>query len=261
LTTTSPVKAQPTVEEIIALLKKTALPTVVCEGSDDLIIYRRLEDRLSHLGVSVLPAGGRKNVLQIFDRRSEIPTAVQVVFLADQDIWVNKGIPLTYSSSVLLFTDGYSIENDIYCDGNLEGLLAGAEVARFQRELNDFVEWYALALARHLNDPTRPIAMHPHQVLDPALRPKLLALEPGELYPVTTRLALLSDYKRLIRGKSLLGLLTRNTNSRPGQPNHTEKALLEMVAARPGPNLVRLSAAIEGLFASQSFMAIQRHRK
>jgi hypothetical protein len=246
LITTSPIKAQPTVDEIIGLLKKTALPTVVCEGSDDLIIYRRL----SHLGVSVLPAGGRKNVLQIFDRRSEIPAAVKVAFVADQDIWVNTGIPCTYSSSVLLFTDGYSIENDVFCDGNLEELLVGTEVAKFQIELRDFVQWYALALARHLIDPTRPIATHPHQVLDPARRPKLLALEPGELYPATTSLALLSDYKRLIRGKSLLGLLTRNTNSRPGQPNHSEKALLEMVAARPGPNLARLSTAIEGLFAS-----------
>lgn len=43
MATTLTTKAQPTVDELVALLKRTALPTVICEGSDDLIVYRRLE--------------------------------------------------------------------------------------------------------------------------------------------------------------------------------------------------------------------------
>jgi hypothetical protein len=240
--------AQPTVDEIVALLKKTASPTIVCEGSDDLIIFRRFEERLSHLGVSVLPAGGRKNVLQIFERRSEFPVSVQVAFVADQDTWVNTGIPTAYATPALLFTDGYSIENDVFCDGDFEALLAGTDIPRFRSELNDFVDWYALALTRHLSDPAKPISTHPQKVLNPTLRPALLALEPGESYPVNTKTAIMADYKRLLRGKSLLGLLVRNTNTRPGQPNHKERSLLEMVAARPGPKVIRLSSAFEALF-------------
>jgi hypothetical protein len=247
--TKSTTNAQPTVDELLALLKKTNLPTVICEGSDDLIIYRRLEDRLNHLGVSVLPAGGRNNVLKVFERRYEIPSAVHLAFVADQDIWVNSGIPLTYSTPCLIFTDGYSIENDAICDGNLEGLLAGTEVTQFKKELCDFVEWYALALTRHISDPTKPIKMHPNQVLNPTIRPSLLALELGEIYPLSARQTILADYKRLLRGKSLLALLIRNTNSRPSQPNHTDRSLLEMVAARPGQKLTRLSSMIEALFS------------
>ena len=239
---------QPSVEELVALLKKTALPTVVCEGSDDLIIYRRLEDRLAHLGVSILPAGGRRNVLQVFERRKELPANVQVAFLADLDTWVNVGVPQPYITSSLIFTDGYSIENDVYCDGNFECLLTGPEVALYQADLDDFVHWYALALKRHLADPTKPIKTHPKQVLDPAQRAALLAMELDEVYPQDIKIKLLANYNRLVRGKSLLGLLLKNTNSRPGQPFHTDRSLLEMVAARPGPKMARLSSAIEAIF-------------
>lgn len=236
---------QPSVEEIIALLKKSSLPTVVCEGSDDLIVYRRLEDRLLHIGVSVLPAGGRLNVLKIFERRNELPKSMKIAFIADRDTWVNTGIPEDYVSPELIFTDGYSIENDVFCDGGLGSLLVGAETARFQGELEEFVEWYALALTRHLADPSAPITLHPEHVLDQKLRPQLLALKAGEVYPQGLESDLLGDYMRLLRGKSLLALLIRNTNSRAGQPKHTDRALIEMVAARPGARLMRTAEVVE----------------
>lgn len=243
-------KSQPTVEELVALLKKTSLPTVVCEGSDDLIVYRRLEERLSHLGVSVLPAGGRKNVLQIFERRSEIPTSVRLAFIADRDTWVNTAVPSAYVAPVLCLTSGYSIENDVIADGRLEDLLVGAEVVTYKTELKDFLDWYALALSRHLASPSDPIAHHPEFVLNPTERPSLMALRTGESYPAALRAAISSQYGMLVRGKSLLSLLVRNTNTRPGLPRHTDKALLEIVAARPGDLLTKISKAVEAVLVA-----------
>lgn len=244
-------RTEPTVDETIALLARTSLPTLICEGSDDLIVYRRIEDRLSHLGVSVLPVGGRLNVLEIFDRRGEIASRVQLGFIADKDTWVNSGVPAQYTHAELILTDGYSIENDVFRDGNLMNLLVGAELARFRRELDQFVEWYALALSRHLAGASFPIARHPEQVLDPAQRPALLALNRGEAYPAALKAALLADYQKLVRGKSLVALLIRNTNSRPGQPRHNDKGLLESVAARPGPLLTQITAKASVLMGAR----------
>lgn len=241
-------KAQPTVNEIVALLKKTDLPTVICEGSDDLIVYRRLEEHLSHIGISVLPAGGRQNVLQIFDRRGEIPNSVRLVFIADRDTWINAAVPAAYITPVLCLTSGYSIENDVIADGNLESLLVGSEEVRYKAELSEFLDWYALALDRHLADQSNPIARHPDYVLNPAERPSLMALHAGEAYPSALRTALSSNYGMLVRGKSLLSLLVRNTNTRPGLPRHTDKALLEIVAARPGALLTRIRGEVEAAF-------------
>jgi hypothetical protein len=142
----SPEKVELDVEEIIAPLKKTSLPTVIVEGSDDVIVYRRFEIGLAHLGISIFPVGGRKKVLDIFLRKSEIPADVKLVFVVDQDTWVNTGVPAQYQSSQMVLTTGYSIENDVFMDGNLVSLLKGQEIAKFFSELESFVEWNSLAL-------------------------------------------------------------------------------------------------------------------
>ncbi len=235
-----------TVGEVIGLLKKTSLTTLVVEGSDDMIVYRRFEDSLAHVGVSVLPVGGRKKVLEVFDRRAEIPISVRTMFIADQDTWVNTGIPVAYADQSLLFTDGYSIENDVYRDGELWNLLQVNERLAFEAELEKFIDWYALAISRHLLGAAQQISLHPDHVLNPLNRPALLALQPAESYPAALKQTIQGDYGRLLRGKSLLALLLRHTNAKGRGVRHSDSGLFEMVAVRPGALLTRLRHQIEG---------------
>ena len=225
------------VDELVSLLKKTNLPTIVVEGSDDIIIFRHLEDRLSKIGVDVLPAKGRSKLLQVFERRMEFMGSKRVAFIADRDTWVNTGIPPSFCDNTLIFTDGYSIENDVFRDGNLESLLVTSEREIFARELELFISWYSIALARYLVDGTEKIDLHPNQVFQDGCLEKLLIPREGECSPEELKNELKSNYARLIRGKSLLNLLVRQT-TRPGrQPSHKSQALLEFVAARPGQHL------------------------
>lgn len=242
-------KAQPTVDELVAALKKTGLPTLVCEGSDDLIVYRRFEKSLSHIGMDVLPVGGRQNVLQIFDRRSEIPDSVRLVFVVDRDTWIHSGIPVNYVAPVLCLTSGYSIENDVIADGNLEGLLVGTAANKYEAELCKFLDWYALALNRHLANKSQPIDLHPNHVLNPAESSQLTSLVPGETYPTTLRDSLFANYRMHVRGKSLMSLIIRNTSDRIGEPSHNHRALLETVAARPGVLIAKLRDDVEAALA------------
>lgn len=234
-----------TVDEVIGLLKRTSLPTLVVEGSDDMIVYRRFEDSLAHIGVSVLPVGGRKKVLEVFNRRAEIPKSVRTMFIADQDTWVNVGIPAAYADQSLLFTDGYSIENDVYRDGELWKLLQPNEQCAFATALDSFIEWYALAVSRHLLGTAQQISLHPDHVLNPIHRPALLALEPAETYPSALKNQIRGDHGRLLRGKSLLALLLRHTNARGRGVRHSDSGLFEMVAVRPGALLTRLRQQVE----------------
>ncbi|MEF8750054.1 MAG: DUF4435 domain-containing protein [Candidatus Accumulibacter propinquus] len=191
------------VNEIISTLRRSSLPTVVVEGSDDIVVHRRLEDRLAHLGVSVFPVGGRDKVISAFDRRGELPAGAKVVFVADQDTWVYSSVPPAYAHPNIVFTAGYSIENDVFVDGNLDAILAAQDERAFRQDLATFVDWYALALTRHLADCRNPIALHPEQVLDPAQLPDLMSLRPGEAFPTTLRDQVHGEYARLLRGKSL----------------------------------------------------------
>jgi hypothetical protein len=243
-------KADISIDETIALLKKTSLPTIVVEGADDMIVYRHMEESLSAFGVSVLPVGGRKNVLEIFSRRGELPNSVKITFIADQDIWINIGIPPEYHHDSLVFTGGYSIENDIYTDGELWKLLRRDEVTKFDKEVSAFLCWYALALSRHLQNASEVIKFHPNHVLDPDHHTGLLSLQTGELYPDKLHEELSNDYQKTLRGKSLMALLIRNTSYSGREPHHNSKALMEMVANRPGPLLETMYSRVKTLHAS-----------
>jgi len=235
-----------TVNEALATLQRSSLPTIVIEGRDDLLVYRKFEARFSACGLSVFPAGGRNKLLEIFARRNEVPGQLKLLFIADQDVWVNTGIPPEFVESSLLFTSGFSIENDIFMDGQLARLMDLEDRRRFDRDMAEFVEWYTLALRRHLLDDQNGISNHPNQVLDPHSRPTLLALDEGEAYPTELRDAILEDYARLLRGKSLFALLVRNIS----MVRHSDKSLLDQGSLIPGPCLSSIIQRVSGLLSS-----------
>ena len=116
---------------------------------------------------------------------------------------------------------------------------------RYEAEINIFVEWYALALSRHLADSTHPIAYHHDHVLNPLQKPALLALQPAESYPNALRQEILDDYGRLLRGKSLFPLFIKHTNAKGRGVHHTDSGLFEIVAVNPGALLKDLLRRVE----------------
>lgn len=238
--------ATPTVEEIISLLKRTSLPTLIVEGKDDLIVYKRLEERFYDESLSVLPVGGRKNILNIFDRLHEIPQSCKVMFIADQDNWIITGIPQEYQSDKLFFTSGYSIENDVFQDGRVYSYMSDAEKKTFNLELNQFLAWYSIALSRIIIGRDESIKLHPNNVLDDDKQFQLLTtLEEGEEFPQQHFDNLNNDYKSLLRGKSLMQLAMRQLsyNGRPAR--HSDKSFIEHVAINPGPLINKLIEQVE----------------
>lgn len=242
---------EPTIDEWVATLKRTSLPTVVIEGKDDVVVFRRLEERQS-MGLSILPVGGREKVIKLFDRRDEFATNKKLVFVADRDNWVITGIPEAYQVPEFLFTSGYAIENDVFVDGNLESLLHHGERDEFKRELLVFIEWYALALSRHLSGRSYEIKLHPNHVLDNEdERRRLMSLVEGEDYPNELKNQLMSQYGKLLRGKSLLALLLRYLGKEGRGARHNDKALIEMVAANPGALIKKLFDDISQFFCEE----------
>ena len=234
-------KVKISVVEAIATLQHSFDPTLIAEGVDDIIFLRRLEDRFEAEGLSIFPLGGRDSVLKLFDRRSEI-TSAKVMFLADLDQWVYVGPPANYTDVSLLFTDGYSIENDLFRDGKLERLLTKAEKVAFQNDLQKFLAWYALALTRHLTDPQVPLSVHPAAVLDDASRLAAdMQLLPGETYPQAELDSLKEQYGRLLRGKSLIALLSRQLSAKGRAVKHSSKTLLEHGSVAEGEFYKRIA--------------------
>lgn len=218
---------QMSVEEIIATLKNSQFPSIIVEGREDILVYRRLEDYFADLGATVMPAGGRGNVLRIFKEYwATAENKPFVVFIVDQDTWIFEGRPVEYVNSVIIATDGFSIENDMYRDADMEALLPAAQRASFFAELDGVTTWFALAVSRHREDRGERIDRHPNHILDPQQRIKLLNLKEGEDYPETLKVEILASYKRLLRGKLLLDLLCRHCRG------HRASLLLDFGASR-----------------------------
>ncbi|MGL4424358.1 MAG: DUF4435 domain-containing protein [Gemmataceae bacterium] len=199
----------PTAEELLATLKKTSLPTLLVEGPDDVAIYRdlELEDCFGVDQLNVLPCGGRQRLLTMFSQRAEL-AGKAVVFLADRDMWVFTEIPEEYEG--VIFTTGYSIENDLYAGSEIERLLTNVERPEHQKLLAVVCRWFAFEVTEYRAGREALVAFKVKDVFDPAtkdLLPSLIAkrgyTEPD---PATVN-EVLTNYKLKLRGKTLVRIL------------------------------------------------------
>lgn len=242
-----------TESELVSILQHSSLPTLLAEGKDDLILLRRLENKFANAGLSVLPADGRDLVLKVYARRDEIPADKTLLFMVDLDTWIHSGIPCDYLHSSVLFTEGYSIENDLYRDGDLERLFLPHERQAFLYELERFLTWYALALSRHLNDQSVEIAVHPTKLFaSDEHYASACNLCAGEVYPVELREQLRRDYSRLVRGKSLLSLILRQLSAASRSAKFSAKTLLEIGATAGGRHAARIAEWLSGHLGEQA---------
>lgn len=242
---------RPTVDELFELLKRTSLPTVLVEGKDDIIFYRKVEEDLQDYGVDMLPAGNKDAVLDLRKRFLEHPVPCAMIFVVDNDLWVHLPKDQDIAPVDVITTYGYSIENDLFIDGDLEGLLDVREVARFKFELERFSRWYALAISRKLSGIDTPFRTHPGKILDdkPFFDEQMVLAE-GESYPTKLFDEITAGYSKLIRGKSLFALLQRQLSAKNRVVKFGSKQLMAVGAAKRGRNYMairnRIQITLEG---------------
>src|SRR5436190_17138232 len=112
-------KAEITIEEAIATLVRSGLPSVIAEGQDDFVVLRGIEERCADLGVSIFPVGGKEKALKIWEGLPQGHREKTLV-IVDKDMWLFEGTPDNYQVAQILETDGFSIENDLRSDWNWE---------------------------------------------------------------------------------------------------------------------------------------------
>jgi hypothetical protein len=136
-----------TVDEWVTTLKDSDLPTVIVEGENDIPIYRRIEKYIGVQDADIIQVGGRNNLLSLYKRRNEFAN-LRVAFIADKDLWLFSGIPPDYPE--IIWTEGYSIENDLYAGADLEKVLNANDVNEHRLVLNSIIEWFAFEVEEYL---------------------------------------------------------------------------------------------------------------
>ncbi|KQE92402.1 DUF4435 domain-containing protein [Acinetobacter lactucae] len=243
------VNEQEVIDSFVAQIERSSLYTIVIEGKDDLLVYNEFEDIYEDLNcfVSVLPVGGRNTALGIFNKIKNTPHINRTIFIVDQDEWIIKGKDPIYNHDRIICTHGYSFENDIFIDGNLENDMQTKNPIVFNNELPIVLQWYALEMSRILSSrPTANLKMHIENLFNQASI--YTAPQIGETFPTPLFSLLQSEYPHLLRGKTLLQFYLRVMNSRPGHKNgHSVISTVENVCKHKGSCLNRIFQEVDNL--------------
>jgi hypothetical protein len=198
-----------TADEVVAALKHTSLPSLVVEGKDDMTVYRWLERELATVSVNLFPVGGRSNVFKVLDRRTEFPNA-KVAFLVDSDMSVfDQATPCRPG---VIWTKGYSIENDLLASRAVEKLLEPAEARGMEILLDEICRWFAFEIYQYLNGREAQVKHHVNVVVpigQTCLCPKFCRKRGYAEPPARLAETIRKKYLLYLRGHSLLGCYLR----------------------------------------------------
>ncbi len=237
------------VDEYLEVLKRSSLPTIITEGRDDYKVFRRMEREFSDIGVSLMPVGGKDKVIQIFNRRQEYGH-IKTAYIIDRDCWVFTSVPEDYNNKLIVLTDGYSIENDMYRDGNIEDFLYDEERERYYKDLDGLVDWFSSTIQKYLNGDVVNLDIHPNRIVDEEGRIKSPFREfiDDNSVEENLRTYIKKDYKKYVRGKNLIALILRYLSHSSRESKYSRANLMEMATVKHGIHMQRFYAQISNVF-------------
>ena len=228
------------------------LINIVIEGKDDKLIYDEFEEiyGLRQPLVTVFPVGGRNTVLGIFNELKDTPHIKKAIFIVDQDQWVLTGIDPQYNHPHIIYTHGYSFENDIFIDGQLDQDLKKRRLNEHNSHLPTLLTWYALEVDRIMNGrATHKLKMAPEYLYNPTHTSSLTTPKPGETFNTSIFNSLQNDYPQLLRGKTLLQYYIYLLNMKSGLSGaHTTRSVIDNVASNKGSCLNRIFSEVDQLY-------------
>lgn len=235
-----------TVDELVATIRKSTLPTVLVEGTDDLTIYRWVEAKLARLKLDILPCGGRSTLLSVYQRRAEFPES-HVAFVADRDMWLFTSVPDEYSNVV--WTDGYSIENDVYEPSSVEELLNPKEEGEMSLVLKEVIKWFAFEVEEYRSGREAQVKYHASRVVKPdttALCDAFCVARGYSEPSIGTIQEVADEFKLKLRGKTLFQVLVRFLSSSGRDVKYSHAATIDVALRMSNnPRLKRIMIEVE----------------
>lgn len=213
-------------EIIISTLKHTSIPTLLVEGTGDVSIYRWLETHLGVGKIDILKCGGRVSLFEVYGRRHEFSTK-PVLFLADLDDFIYFGVKLDYKD--IIFTAGYSIENDILEGKSIDYLFETSEKAEYDKVLLRLLEIYSQKIVIRSTNDSEGLDLHPSVFYDFDSS----AFKASHPYDMYTHDPLWLDHIkcqpfRLVRGKNLVNLYTSILSKRTRKSKYSRENIIEL---------------------------------
>ena len=238
-----------TVRELIATIERSSLVTVLVEGRDDMSIY----DSFNAFGgkVSIVQTQGRCTLLMTYIKAKEKGLLDRCVFIADSDSWIFEGVPIGYED--VLFTTGYSIENDIVAGCRMiKNLLRDRGQSVFESGKYLLSRWFAFYLEQHIAHKPAKADVKPLELLDKKDNGEFVervgALEKVGFQNPSEELIrdIETHFEIKFRGKNLVDYIcasfvsAHNIDARIEQYNHNQIINIAVNAETPSSYLAKL---------------------
>lgn len=239
-------------DELISSINRSSLPYIIIEGTDDVVIYRWILDDIDCVGM-LEPRGGCGGVRKIFDRRNEI-TNDKVIFICDKDVRVYMD-EFQEECEEMIYTEGYSIENDLYQGKKIEEqLFEKKDKELFSMALNSFLRYYACEIEKFKDNKDYDLKRKPESILDHKDYSLKMNLLIDFKEPPTECINYINDnYDILLRGHSLFKLV-RMILHRPNRNSKYEISNLYELCYKfcKSDSIIRMQNKIRQIINNQS---------
>jgi hypothetical protein len=219
---------------IISSINHSEMPCIIVEGEGDVKIYRWILEDLgfgdyfypSNITDMIKEQGGCGTLRKLYLHRNKI-TNPNVIFISDKDVFVYTRIPTEYEG--IIFTKGYSIENDLYEGCLLEKKLFEKDDKQiFDCVLSQFLRYYACEFEKFSNGSQYNFRKKPEAIIDKKNRLNTSLLDGFNEPPRNSVDYLKDQYDLLLRGHSLFKLVGMVLHRKNRDPKYSESAIYEL---------------------------------
>ncbi|UOR09353.1 hypothetical protein LCM18_02130 [Qipengyuania flava] len=218
----------PTIEELVAALERSALPSLITEGKTD---YKLMREFALRSGADCVPAGNKAGVLQLI-QNERISSLSKIAFLVDRDLWLFEGVPDIYNGDRrAIITNGYSIENDLLRDARVEDFLNVDERSRYLDDIESVSSWFAAGVEERRRNPAYEFENRISKILnqnDATLTEEAQNFVDSVAPSPDLIREIKDDYCHLLRGKTWAGVLNRHLCANGREVHHPPMTLMDV---------------------------------
>ncbi len=240
-------------DELIAAINHSKEPYIIVEGNDDVMVYRWILEEIDY-DACLEPRGGCDGVKALINRKNEIKNP-NVIFIIDKDTLVysdKEDVPFHYEN--VIYTEGYSIENDLYQGKKFENVhFRKEDKTIFSKLMDAFLKYYACEVEKFRRNEKYDFTIAPESiVLNYSLSTSKLEnyTEPSQ----ETIKYLKNGYDRLLRGHSLFSLVRIVMGRQDRDVRYTQKQLYELCYRQKSESIKRMQEKIKCILLVSPFI-------
>lgn len=131
----------------------------------------------------------------------------------------------------IIFTAGYSIENDLYAGSDIESLLEPAERSQHSQLIRIACRWHAFEILEFESQRGFVMAYHINRVVDFSIMDISMEFCRSRSFtepPASLVIRLMANYKLQLRGKTLLQIIVKYLSDSTRNPKYSYGAIIEL---------------------------------